>query len=560
MKHFKKFTAIFFAVLVLLGVVGSSVTCTAYAADNHVTNIDIEVVIRKDGSAVVTQYWTGEFTEGTENYIPIRTKDISISQLSVSDENGPYTLLAVWDIDASFKGKAGKCGVVKTDDGVELCFGITEYGHKEYTISYVVSDFIKSYRDANGTNFMFINPEMSTFPTAGRIEIVMEDGTKLNESNAGIWAFGFEGRIEFQDGRVVAYTEKDLEDDNCMIVMLELDKSVLSPRKSVTDETFAAVRKEAMEDSDYGHGNNDEGDKALAIALVVVIFGGAFAAVVGAAAYSAKVKEENKAFADSVGYFAAVPNGGNIEMTHYLARTFDASKEDSLIIGALMLSMMNENALELQNTADTFGTAETKLELRLLREPDSAPERRLFYILSAAAGGTGVLQEKALEDYAYEHYEEIEKFIKDVKQNGETAFKNKGGFLANSGSRIKHLSETGKSELAQVVGLKRYLEENAKMSERDIWEANLWQDYMVYATLFGVADEVIAQLKLLYPEKLPIFESYHTRYLWCYGYYHGMHGSMDKAIQEARSSGGGGSSSIGGGGGFSGGGVGGGSR
>lgn len=559
MKQFKKLTAAVFAVLVLLGVMLSSTT-TAYAANNHVTNIDIEVVIREDGSAVVTQHWTGEFEKGTENYLPIRTGDIGISEFSVSDENGPYTFVEDWDVDASFKKKAGKCGIVETKDGVELCFGITEYGHKEYTFSYVITDFIKGYRDANGTNFMFINPEMSTFPTAGRIEIIMEDGTPLNDSNAGIWAFGFEGRIEFRDGRVVAYTEKDLEDDNSMIVMLELEKSLLSPKKTVTDEAFAAVREEAMQDSDYGHGDDDEGDKAAAIALVAVIFGGAFAAVVGAAAYSAKVKEENKAFADSVGYFADIPNGGDIEMTHYLARTFDVSKEDSLIMGALMLSMMNKNCLELRETVDTFSTAEPKLELHLLAEPDTTPERKLFYILADAADGTGVLREKALDDYAYKHYEEIEEFLEETKSNGREALQNKGGFVKNPGGRIKHLTETGKSELAQVVGLRKYLEESAQMSERDIWEANLWQEYMVYATLFGCAEDVIEQLKRLYPDRLPVFETYHHHYLWCYGYYHGMHNSVDKAAQDAAASGSGGSSSIGGGGGFSGGGVGGGSR
>jgi len=559
MKQLKKLTAVVFAVLVLLGVTLGS-TITAYAASNHVTNIDIEVVIRKDGSAVITQYWTGEFEKGTENYLPIRTGDIGISEFSVSDENGPYAFVEDWDVDWSFKKKAGKCGIVSTDEGVELCFGITEYGHKEYTFSYVVTDFIKGYRDANGTNFMFINPEMSTFPTAGRIEIVMEDGTQLNDSNAGIWAFGFEGRIEFQDGRVVAYTEKDLEDDNSMIVMLELDKELLSPRKLVTDEAFAAVREEAMEDSDYGHGDNDEGDEKAAIALVAVIFGGAIAAVAGAAIYSAKVTKENKAFAESVGYYADVPNGGDIEMTHYLARQFGISKEDSLIMGALMLSMMNKNCLELRETADTFGTAEPKLELHLITEPDTTPERKLFYILAAAADGTGVLKEKALEDYSYEHYEEIEKFIKDTKKNGETAFRNKWGFVKTSGSRIKHLSETGRSELAQVIGLKKYLEESAQMSERDIWEANLWQEYMVYATLFGSAEDVIEQLKRLYPDRLPVLDTYHHRYVWCYGYYHGMHNSVDKAAQDAAASGSGGSSSVGGGGGFSGGGAGGGSR
>ena len=546
------------ALLFTLCILGISATGKAYAADNHVTNIDIVVYIREDGSAVITQHWTGEFHEGKENYLPIRTRDISISEFRVSDEDGAYTFVEDWDVSASFKKKAGKCGIVETDEGVELCFGITEYGHKEYTFSYVVTDFIKGYRDADGTNFMFVNPEMSTFPTAGTIVIAIENGTALTESNAGVWAFGYEGQVEFQDGTVVAYTEKDLEDDNSMILMLQLDKSLLNPKTSV-DTTFEAVKQEAMKDSDYGHGG-DDGDAKAALIMLGVIFGGA-ALIGGVAAYfSIKRKEEIRQFSDSVGYFADVPNGGNIEMTHYLARTFDASSEDSLIVSALMLSMMNQRAIELYSREDMYGNAQPTMELRLLQEPNGAPERKLFYILSIAAGSDGVLLEKELDEYAFEHYEEIEKFIKSVKSHGEKAFKARGGFVKNAGNRIKDLSEGGKLELAQVLGLKKYLEESAQMAERDIWEANLWQEYMVYATLFGIAEDVIEQLKFLYPDHVTVFDDYHHRYLWCYGYYHGMHNSMDKAIQEARTSGSGGSSSIGGGGGFSGGGVGGGSR
>ncbi len=553
MKNFKQRTATLFAVLVLLGVMLCS-TVTAYAANNHVTNIDIEVVIREDGSAVITQYWTGEFEEGTENYLPIRLGGLGLSEFTVSDENSPYTLVSDWDIDASFEEKAGKCGIVSTDEGVELCFGITEYGYKEYTFSYVITDFIKGYRDADGTNFMFINPEMSTFPTAGYIEIFMEDGTELNDTNTGIWAFGFEGKIEFQDGRVVAYTEKDLEDDNSMIVMLELEKNLLSPRMSI-GSTFESVKEEAMKNSDYVHGEGSGGGNGKAAAILgSVFFGGAALAIIAGCVYSSKRKKELKQFSDSIGYFTDVPNGGDIEMTHYLARTFDQSGEDSLIIGAMMISMMNENAIELRNTDDQ------KLELRLLHEPDSAPERRLYYILCAAAEGTDVLQENALEDYAYKNYETVEEFLDETKRNGTASFKNKGGFLKNAGDRIKDLSDTGKSELAQVIGLKTYLEENIRMEERDIWEANLWQDYMVYATLFGVADKVIEQLKVLYPEQLPMFEDYYYRYRMCYGCYHGMHHSAESAADAARSEGSGGSSSVGGGGGFSGGGAGGGSR
>ena len=48
------------------------------SAKNNVSEIDISVTVRNDGSAYVVQNWRGEFTEGTENYIPINTDDIAI--------------------------------------------------------------------------------------------------------------------------------------------------------------------------------------------------------------------------------------------------------------------------------------------------------------------------------------------------------------------------------------------------------------------------------------------------------------------------------------------------
>ena len=38
------------------------------------------------------------------------------------------------------------------------------------------------------------------------------------------------------------------------------------------------------------------------------------------------------------------------------------------------------------------------------------------------------------------------------------------------------------------------------LDQREIPELALWEEYLVYATAFGVADEVIKQLKVVYPE------------------------------------------------------------
>ena len=267
------------------------------AAKNNVSEIAIDVTVRDDGSAYVVQNWTGEFSEGTENYIPINTNDIGISDFKVSDADGEYTFEDNWDIDADFDSKKRKCGINETDDGIELCFGISEYGENRYAIEYVVSDFIKSYSDRDGTNFMFINPNMSTFPTDGRITIVLENGTPLNQDNAAIWAFGFEGEIEFADGKINAYTTNPLEGDNSMIVMFGMDKGIITPETTV-DESFEEVKNIAFEDSDYGY----EEAGFLEELIGYIVLAGFFAAIFMLVAYFVK-KKRNQSVLQRSGIF-----------------------------------------------------------------------------------------------------------------------------------------------------------------------------------------------------------------------------------------------------------------
>ena len=74
--------------------------------------------------------------------------------------------------------------------------------------------------------------------------------------------------------------------------------------------------------------------------------------------------------------------------------------------------------------------------------------------------------------------------------------------------RSVDLTAKGKEELAEVMGLKKYLEDFSLISEREISETIIWQDYMVYATLFGIADKVIKQFEKVYPDRVPEFENY----------------------------------------------------
>ena len=115
-------------------------------------------------------------------------------------------------------------------------------------------------------------------------------------------------------------------------------------------------------------------------------------------------------------------------------------------------------------------------------------------------------------------------------------------------------------------GIYNYLRDFSRLSEAPPTSVIIWNRYLVLATVFGIADEVAAQLKVALPQVVgdPMFA---PTYIWMYG---GMgHAGQPPAAlfstslatasqvahsQMASAAGGGGGFSVGGGGGFGGGG------
>ena len=52
----------------------------------------------------------------------------------------------------------------------------------------------------------------------------------------------------------------------------------------------------------------------------------------------------------------------------------------------------------------------------------------------------------------------------------------------------------------QLLGLRKYLLDFSLIGEREIKEMKLWKEYLVYATLFGIADKVCDNFATVYPD------------------------------------------------------------
>lgn len=80
------------------------------------------------------------------------------------------------------------------------------------------------------------------------------------------------------------------------------------------------------------------------------------------------------------------------------------------------------------------------------------------------------------------------------------------------GGRYNRLTQKGINEREQWMGLKRYMEDFSMIDDKAVPELVLWEKYLVFATAFGIADKVLKQLKVIYPQITD------TEYMASHGY------------------------------------------
>ena len=527
-------------------------------AANQVERLATDVALEQDGSAHVTQVFAAQTDEGTEFYMDRLTSGgLTYANFAVADENGPYVLTADdrWDVDASFTEKAGRCGLVNIDGGVELCWGITDYGTHTYTVSYDIGGLAGGYSDADGLLYRFIDPDQSVFPTNADLIIRMADGTPLTQDNCGIWAFGFEGQIQFENGVIHAWTDSPLEGGQYLTAMVQLQSGLLQPQR-VEEGSFQTVKDAAFQGSDYTEGA-DEPLTAMDIVWMVVslaaICGGIFGIF---ALLRARKRAKAKKQLAKIDYFRDAPNGGDLNVSYALGLGLKVCTDESYL-AARVLRLVTLGSLE----PELEPGKKNRASMRFVREPHNGDpfDEALYTFLQAAAGADGVLRDSELEDFCCDdrHAKTLSDMLESSGHQGELTLSRTGCLKGNKCRRAKDLTPRGQQQRNELLGLKRYLLDFSLLAERDVKETFLWQEYMVYAALLGVAKQVMEQLRRLYPGQLAQVEQY-QRYLQSTAHWNAyLAGAVERRRQETqavRFGGGGGIASLGGGGGASGGG------
>ena len=555
MRRFLSALAAFAAAALLPG--------TSVFGRNVVRDVAISLKLQADGTANVTEVWTVDVTEGTEWYL-VRENlgDIVVEGLSVSDETGhKYLVEPEWNSDRSRAEKARRCGIIHKRKGVEICWGIGDYGSRVYTASYRMTRAVKTLRDADMLHLQLLSPGISSKPQHVSVRI---SAPGLTKENVRFWGFGFEGRSWFESsgdtdasrcGTVCMETTGRLRS---VIALLRFEKGLFNS-PSVQNCRFEEVLAEALDGAHF-EDEGDEDDSAFLGMLMslIMMLAGAFSVLAGALTSKRRVLGCRPS---QVEWCRDVPYGGDLLAANYTLGRLGEIKKGSSFASAMILRMIYRGALETgkagDNKVDIYFNDEKAVGL-------DHESRELYDMLKAASGSDLILQDKEFSRWSKRNWKRVNKWVTDASERGSKALKN----LNHMGSYF--YTDAGKAEARKLLGFKKFLSDFTLVKERGSREVGLWQDYLVYASLYGIADQVAKELHDIDPK---LFEETvsmdYNRTSWLLWHNNQMATAITNAQVRAanamnRTSGSfggfGGGTSFGGGGGFSGGGFGGGAR
>lgn len=539
------------------------------ASGTRVNSIDINCQIDQNGTATFVEKWDMDVSEGTEGYkIFNGMSDQPLKLIGVTDDRGKtYTNIGSWNSDLSKEYKTNKCGLIRDDGHYELCFGLGDYGRRSYTMTYQIDHFVNQYEDQQGINYAFIS-DMAL--NVGDVTIRVSGITPYSKDNAKIWAFGYSGSVNFDDGSVVLQTHS-LNSNKMQLLMGLESNSYTSPNKRHASQKFEDVVKDAKEGSSYSKGMSKEAKIMLFIFItfVIVMVISIIVAVIVFSDSGVVFENGRTIKGKEVTPFREIPCDKDIFLFYYLAKKLDIIGDDESrenLISGFILKWVRDGVVTIREKES--GAIVKKKNYDMYLDVDVKFENKqesALYKMFILASKDGVLQTKAFQKWCGKHYKKIDSWFTKVDNIIEDSM-NKNGY-AKTATVYKRVlfwniprdrtvwTNKAYDQCLYVWGFNNFLKDEDNMKEKAAIEVKLWDEYLIFAAVLGIADRVEKQLKVAIPryEEMTTYNSFPIYY-----YTHTFaHNSMSAATAAASAGQGGSSSFSGGGSSFSGGGGGG---
>lgn len=539
---------------------------------NSISKIAMDIYVDNTGNAQVTEVWNCSASEGTEVYHPYYNLGNSkIQNLTVSEGTTKYQTLSSWNTSGSLSSKAYKCGINRISNGVELCWGISNYGSHTYTVKYSITNFVSELSDSQMIYWTLIPYDFST--SIGNVYIKIH--TDFNIPNSiDVWGYGNTGTAYVYDGYIEMQSNGRLPTSDYMTILIKFPLNTFQTSNRL-DYDFNHYYEMAEEGAVH-QSNSNEDLPAIAVVftllctflpIFIIIF-----VIIMIAATQTKYDfgPEGKSISNHVDYFRDIPCQGNLMRAYYIGYKYGIIQNKTDILGAIILKWLKDDLIKVeQREAGTIFKKENTVVI--LNQTDKSAitdndEAELFSMLYTASKD-GILENKEFEQWCSKSYSKILSWFDNIIKKEQNQLINDGNIILEKQKVMKIFTRKVykfmpevRQEAVELAGLKRFLLDYSLIKEREAIEVHLFEEYLIYAQMLGIAKKVAKQFKDLYPEIIEQshFTSYDNILFIHMCASSGIsHANSAKSRAESYSSGGGGFSSSGGGGGSFGGGGGG---
>ncbi len=534
---------------------------------SELNSLKIDVKLLNNGYGDVNMTWDYYDDKGTEHYIPIKSKGIEISNLKVGKNSNEYLTVENWDVNGSIEDKKDKAGIIFDGDNYEVCWGIGQYGNNTYNVNFLVKDIIKNIEDGQVLHYRFLNNNLSEPPQDFSISIEAERELKLD--NVSFWAFGFDGSIELEDGKIVGKADGPLTSRNYghILAKFEPDFFDANPNSKI-DGSFAEIKDKAFENSQY---ENREAYKETPLFVKILIsilmfLGGVFLIIgIKAANLLAPNFKINKKQLKDKEYYNIPYQGDPVNLYHILSRNYLTNFENTIDYFFLKWSL-NENIKLVQLENKTPTKSNTLLELISKEDIINPLELKLYtYLLDASPNGR-YLSNKDFKKWLTRNNSKISNLIVEIDSHSKDLLTDQGYLDFSDKSylffkkKVLELSPSGIELSENLFMFKNYLSSNDYKPQMDSLNPNDFNNLLLYASIFGLTEEFKDRVNAFYPQYLNNQNINYSHLYMAHIYSRSFYSSYSSSNYSSGSSGSGGSTSFGGGGGGFGGGSGGGTR
>ena len=424
-----------------------------------------------------------------------------------------YTYLSKWDVDGSFSDKAYKYGINYVSQGLELCWGISEYGNKTYTISYDLENAVFNTEDSQVLYLRLIN-DLDFPPENFNITI---SGPEYFQDTLDVWGYGYKGYAYVDNGKIYLSNEENtsLKNGEYVVLLVKFPLNTFNVDENNTYQEYQTFN-DVLEKAENGSFEYDYGETSSTFDKIFTVFTTLFTIFCILIPFVAIFKNTSKYKFGPAGKnikwkeinaFRDIPCDKDLFRTFFICQAYGLNNKNTDFFGAILLKWLSEDKIKIIKSEDKklFKTKEViSIDLTNFKS-DNEIEEKLYNLLFKASKD-GILEEKEFTKYSKNNYKSVFNWLDSAEKYGRDFYIENGLVKKDKGKYL--IDDKLKEEAVQVAGLKKYLKEFSRIETKQAIEVKLWKEYLMYAQIFGIAEEVAKQFKNLYPEVLTEMQSY----------------------------------------------------